>query len=365
MPVLVPALLHATALIVALLVQTTASPLAGAWVLFFIAGCAALLYRGDFRGSKPATWHFTLIWLVAISASAFLLAPVRGGAATLAILAAMPALALCLKREDLPSYFGCFGTVLAVYAAGLITQYALGVQYTEYNFNGVAWPLLNPNNAAAVLNCGLIPAFWAGFRNTKYWLLAILFAAALYCTQSFAGGASAIMACGLILIGQIGFRPVLALGAAGGSALAVLCLVSPGVYESLFGEAVKSFTYRFPIWGASASLLQLAPQTGLGLGSFAYYYAQVRTEGLSSGFYAHNDVLHLAVEAGIPVALIFCALAACVAISTRKHNVAPACALFVVFLQGMVEFQFYVPAVSILAGLTLAWHAHARKESLA
>jgi hypothetical protein len=65
------------------------------------------------------------------------------------VLSAAPILGLCLQKKHLKSYLIGFGTVLTLYAIGLIAQMLLGVKYTTYDA-GYAWPLLDPNNAAAV-----------------------------------------------------------------------------------------------------------------------------------------------------------------------------------------------------------------------
>jgi hypothetical protein len=72
--------------------------------------------------------------------------------------------------------------------------------------------------------------------------------------------------------------------------------------------------------------------------------------------YAHNDLLQFAVEMGVPAALAFCGMAWAAARATCRQNIVSGAVLAALFLQALTEFQFYVPAVSLLAGLALGWH---------
>lgn len=350
---MLPALLHATAFAISLFVQFTGSPLAGAWLLFHLAGCAALLYNGNYPKSHGTVWYGCLAWLLALGASTFLFAPVRSGAATMWVLAAMPTLALCLRKEHVKPYLICFLTVITVYALGLVAQAVLNTQTTAYNYSGRhAWPLLDPNNAAAIINMALLPCVYLTLNKHARWgILSALFACALYATGSKAGIGTAGIGMAIMLAVCCDAELVL-MGAALGTIQAVLIYF---YRPELILLLVDSFRDRLPIWEASLPLLSLRPLTGLGLGTFGFYYAQVRTEQYTAGWHSHNDVLQMAIEMGIPAALIFCALFAVVAVTTRQA-LASGVVLLAVFLQSMVEFQFYIPAVSIPLGLALGYH---------
>src|SRR4051794_31723507 len=99
-----PAFLHATAFAITLFVQFWGSPLAGAWLFFHLAGCAALLYTGTYPKNQNLAWYAVLVWLLAVGMSTFLFTPIQNGAAIMWILAAMPTLALCLRKEHLKPY---------------------------------------------------------------------------------------------------------------------------------------------------------------------------------------------------------------------------------------------------------------------
>lgn len=349
---MLPALFSATGLFIAISVQYMASPIAGTWLLFHIAACAVMLKDG-YPKVKGVVWYCSLAWLVALSVSTFILAPVVNGAAYLAVLAAAPLTAICMQPRHLKPTAICFAVVLAIYAIGLVAQELLQVQYTYTNEDGAqgrAWPLLDPNNAAAVINCGLIPAVYLAMKRPRYFWLVALFAAALYTTNSRAGVVAAVIGCTIATRIQIRFL-ALAVGV-------FLIVSSPFIWwPDVLQVAYLSFSHRFPIWEASLPLLTVRPFDGLGLGSFGHYYQQVRTETYTAGSFAHNDLLQFAIEMGIPLALVFCGL-----VVSMMRRFTPASAVFIaIFAQAMVEFQFYVPAISILLGLAIAFQIQTKE----
>jgi O-antigen ligase len=354
-------LLITSAFLVSLFIQSIGSPLVGCWIFFHLAGCAALLYKGGYPENQCLVWRACLHWLIVIGISTFFLAPVTSGASTMWILAAMPSLALCLRGEALKTCTAGFFAVVTVYAIGLIIQEGLRVELATYNYDGRAWPIVDPNNAALVVNAALIPSFFKALRDWKWWFLTGVFALALWTTNSKAGYLTALIVCGIVAARyafEMGHEALLAalLPLAVG-ALAVLLIYTP-----LWETVVASFDSRLPIWIRSAELLSVRPFFGLGLGSFYYYYAQVRTEFYTMGWHTHNDLMQIAIEMGIPALVVFLSLAASVLIRTNKSNFLPACVLLAVLVQSMSEFQFYIPAVSFIAGLALANHIQSRRE---
>lgn len=347
---MLPALFCAAALAVALFVQSLNSPLAGAWLPLLLAGACLMLRDGYPRGSLSS--YCAAAWLAALTLSTFLLAPISNGGAVFWLLAAMPILALCVHEKHLPHLAGCFATVIAVYSAGLIYQALAGVVTRPYNYPGKAWPVIDPNNAALIVNFGLIPAFWLTLTDRKYLPLLLLFMGGLLATRSIAGGLAALLACGTLAAARYGPQLGGVLLAAASWAFVVLASLKP--------EAVVYMKYslskRFPIWEGAWELLWVRPWAGLGLGSFGFYYEKVRTESESAGWYAHNDPLQFAVEMGIPLAACFALLCLAVLATTNRRNAVSACCLGAALLQSAVEFQFYLPAVSVLAGLALAHH---------
>lgn len=349
-----PAILHTLAFIICLCVQSMGSPLASAWLFFHLAGCAVLLYNGKYPRCGPIAWWATLAWLIMLGASAFFFASVPGAASVMFVLATMPSLALCLREEHIKPYCQCFGGVIGVYALGLILQMLLHVTYDNYNLGEMyAWPLLDPNNAAGVVNLAFIPCmYFMLFKDIRWAAACALFAIAIYATRSKAGAVEA----GLSLVTFTGLRfgaETVLLWLIGTISTATLTFF---YRPELIVRAAQSFESRFPIWKASWRLLWVRPWFGIGLGEFGIYYNQVRTEDYTGGWFAHNDLLQIAIEMGIPGAMIFCWLIVSISMAACKGNIVSSVTMLAIFLGSMVEFQFYVPAISLPMGLALAYN---------
>lgn len=268
------------------------------------------------------------------------------------ILAALPLTALSITKKNLNGYLKGSFLVIAVYSLGLIAQMVMHVHYTQAAFDyyigwrggsSAAWPLLDPNNAACIVNIGLIASFYKGLRNHK-WLVAWgYFILALVATASRAGALIAALMCLVMLIEHYGRKAILLLP----------FFVVPVIrYHEIL---LNAFASRLPIWQGSLNLLFIRPMTGLGLGTFSTYYHQVRVENVTGGWYAHNDLLQIAIEMGIPAVTVLCGLLI-IAFAGWKVAVLPVCILGAIFLHSLVEFDFYVPAISLLGGVALGWH---------
>lgn len=316
-------------------------------------GCAVLLHSNLPTPPKSFLWYATLAWLLTLFGSTFIWRPVAGGAATMWLLAAMPMLALCMKQEYINTYIKAFGAVIALYACGLLVQMALGVHYTTYDYGGffghtaMAWPLVDPNNAAAVLNIGLIVSLQHTFTHKRWAWLPVLFAAALVTTGSKAGLCAGGLGCALLIAAYVKFNVALVFWCLAIGLLFAFSLAP----ETLFDPFYNSMAYRLPVWDTSTQLLTISPIRGIGMGQFQYFYNAIKTEKITGGFYAHNDILQMAIEMGVPAALVFCGLLVAI---FRSQLPVVSCVFLVVGLQSMVEFQFYLPVISIPLGLLLA-----------
>lgn len=348
----VSAVLHGIALLLALNVQYLESPLAGAWLPFHLAGCACLLASNDPHPPRTPLWWALLLWTISLLASTFILRPVGDGAATMWLLIAMPTLALCMKRQAITAYATVFLSILFLYAAGLDVQMAMNVHYTALDYGGMlghtamAWPLIDPNNAAAVVNLGLIPSFYLALRKPKAFFLVAIFAAALFTTGSKAGMLAGAAGCTFLLVSWLEMNWFFAtwtllIGSV------FMFLLPPGAFDPL----INSLNYRIPLWSGAAKLLSIHPFTGTGIGTFYYYYKTVRHEDITAGVYAHNDLLQFAIEMGLPIAGLYCYLTYVVA---RRLPAVGAVTFLVVFVQALVEFQFYLPSINLALGLALA-----------
>ncbi len=315
-----------------------------------------LLSRGG-TIQKDHLWWATLGWLLVIVISAFFIRPVQNAALYMWFLTAMPMLALCLRKDDLPSYLAAFGGVLGLYALGLLIQWGLNVHYTNFDYRAgpdarpqAAWPLLDPNNAAALLNMAFIPCVWLATKRPRWILGVLLFGAALYVTRSKAGWMAAGIACTILLAYRYDIYLRFVALIAG-----ILAVCATPFIDHL--EPIRaSFAERLPIWKASMSILAYEPWRGIGLGQFGAYYAKVRTETNTVGSFAHNDILQFAIEMGLFAAVAIGVLIAITALRTWKGNAVSACVMLAVLLQALVEFQFYLPCISLAMGVALAYH---------
>ena len=118
-------------------------------------------------------------------------------------LTAAPILAVCMKKRYLKSYLAVSLGVITLYAVGLILQVGLHVHYTHLEYGGhianlPAWPLLDPNNAATVVNLGLVPCFWMMLRKPKWAVLVAVLSVALLLAESKGGILAAFVACTII-----------------------------------------------------------------------------------------------------------------------------------------------------------------------
>jgi O-antigen ligase len=345
-------ILYGIVLFISLFVQTMSSPIAGAWLPFL--GCAcAMMYR---PAEKVLLGRICALWLAMLGFQCYLLQPVANGAATFWVLASTPLLALSIQQQHLRKIMIASLCVLTVFAVGLILQLVLRVQYTNYNYHldwrsagAMAWPLVDPNNAACVLNCALIPCVWKALRSPRWWAFVGIFIFALFATASKAGAGVFLLACIVLIYERYHRRfPV--------GVLSIWAFIIGVAAATRFPAPVlESFHARLPIWKASWPLLWQHPWRGSGMGMFGYYYASVRTEFDTGGAFAHNDLLQFGIELGIPATLIFILLIGTPFFRVRQNTLPAVLALLGVFLQAMVEFQFFVPPVAVLTGVILAY----------
>lgn len=335
--------------------QSTGSPFAGAWLPLHLIACALLLRQGSYP-KLNIFGYAALAWLSWLVLSTFFMRPIAGSGIFFWMLASMPALALCLKRANLPQYVRCFGAVIGLYVIGLIGQLLFSVHYTVLDFEGRrAWPLIDPNNAAAIINIGLIPSFYFLLRGTlgRLWVEAfVIMALGVFITGSVTGIAVAIGVCGLIAIFYYGALSLLLAVPAALLVLIGTLAYNPGIIVS----RSVSLMERVSMVKAAWQLAWLHPWTGLGLSSFPFYYAQIRTEYMTAGWHCHNDLLQIAIELGVPAALLFTAMLLLFICRTSRHNAVTGYIILAITLQALLEFQFYIPSVSLVMGLVLGYH---------
>lgn len=98
---------------------------------------------------------------------------------------------------------------------------------------------------------------------------------------------------------------------------------------------------RFLIWAQSLEMAKEKPFAGYGLGTYWQHWPQWRDPAdMTSGYWAHNDFLHLWIEAGLPAVFLLLVVHFCLAI-----------ALFKIIKNGSVSSTQKGELVALFAGL--------------
>lgn len=128
---------------------------------------------------------------------------------------------------------------------------------------------------------------------------------------------------------------------------------------------------RWLIWRGSWQMVMDNPWFGIGLGNYYLAWPPYRApEDSTLGFFAHNDYLQIWIEAGLPALLLLLAiLASVLSLTIRSFRLLPArsaarveigglfAGLFAVAVHSFLDFNFYILAISLTAGLILGrWH---------
>ncbi|MDD5681457.1 MAG: O-antigen ligase family protein [Candidatus Omnitrophica bacterium] len=120
-------------------------------------------------------------------------------------------------------------------------------------------------------------------------------------------------------------------------------------------EYDTSTATRLLIWRGTADLIKHNPLIGCGIGDYVWAFPRFRPEGLNvQANFAHNDYLQAAAEMGILAPLlmvwIFCTIMYSVIRQDKIDLVRIGCAtgILSLFLHGMVDFNFHIPANMLL-----------------
>jgi O-antigen ligase len=147
--------------------------------------------------------------------------------------------------------------------------------------------------------------------------------------------------------------------------IALAVWIGPGPIVERFENVGQEFTWheqsRLSIWQDARALVRAHPLIGTGLGTFPIVYTTVQTTFLGQFVnHAHNDYLELAIDLGLPAALllfasIFWILARAVrgffrARGNFERSMALGCAgsIIAILLHSMTDFNLYIPANAIL-----------------
>lgn len=270
-----------------------------------------------------------------------------------------------------------------VLCVGYLAHYIVRVDLRSTGI--VAWPLVNPNNMAALMSLGFfgcVGVLIHGRGKIAVWGAAAmggLLLAAMETTGSKAGLAALL--CGMAILIALDFdsfkahwRRALALCAWGFFAsLAINILAYGGLFRIPFLNASVAFggdeslLARYEIWGAALNIARDHLWSGTGIGTFFLYYPEYRLGDFSSaGLKVHNDPLQFLVEMGIFAPVFFYGFLG-VALwrvygvlfrlqrddPRRPFIVVPLCALGVMVVHAHMSFHFYVLAILTVAGAML------------
>lgn len=285
-------------------------------------------------------------------------------------------LALLLLPEE-EDYWAGMQTVLVllalVAAVWAIGQFCLGGQPRA--------GFLNRNSLAGFL---LPLAFWVLGKEVVGWRR-ILFSGALFCSGvalGLIGSRGALLALLIGLLCLWGGLGRLRIG--GGRLFRRIALLCMGLLLSLIvtgldvgrglgrlgslGDPLAAGADRIVIWQASWEMLQDAPWYGIGVGIYGLVYPQYRYDGdASAGHFAHNDLLQVAIETGLPGFLLLVAMIFCLVFLIRRglrqmplgsakrlELSGLAAGLMAVAFHSMFTFNFYIYATLLVVAVVLA-----------
>jgi len=374
-----------------------------ALALVGLCGAAAALRGGVGADAAVALQLAAAFLAVAAAARRRLPAPPRGA---LALVLAWWGLALAsVALASAPDRaLDASGAVLATGLVFLVgcglgapERSALVRALTPVGAAGAAWALLmaasgeraslpfgNPNHLAgwllvpgAVAAAGLFRAGTrdGGGRAGVAWFGALALMAAAVAASASRGAAIAALAAAAGVAGVAWLprrRGALLVGgglAAAALVLSVLPALHPGLVPRTGEGGESSAGIRWSVYAASARAAANEAPLGAGLGGFADAFAAVRPAGLPyAPRYAHSEILHGAVELGLPFLAVLLATAGAVLWAARAPGRGRertlvwggAAAGLAVAAHALVDFPLHVPAIAfaLAAVAGAAWRAH-------
>ena len=172
-------------------------------------------------------------------------------------------------------------------------------------------PAVNPNYLAGTLVMLLCAPYWAavsgGRRDLLSWLSLLAVALGLLVCRSrgaYLGAVVAILATTALYRPRWGGR----LALVGGAALAIWAI---GLDSGAMGRLVEMSKGRVEIWRRAIMVIQDFPLTGVGLRGFPHFVESlypILSDSPGLVPHAHNELLQVAVDVGIPGYVSFCML---------------------------------------------------------
>jgi tetratricopeptide (TPR) repeat protein len=307
----------------------------------------------------------------------------------------MPVIALMLvmaqdPKETTRIFAWCFALGWVGLALWSMTQFFILPETKGKRIHG---PMLDPNNMAALFNMGLLPAaaLFLGSKSGKTQSIsaaaATLLFFALVVTQSRAGMVIACVC--LILLALFLYSAIrqswwklIPYVLVPWLAYKIVNHKSGDVLNHTFGELTyktsASIVDRHSLWGAGWKMLKEHLWGDIGIGNFYYFYPAYRLPtDMSDGFFVHMDPLQIALEAGIPAAILFyCFLIAVLARTVKALFLLPQeggarlalvgsfMGMLSIALHSHINYNLYMPGILMPLGLLLAVWILATEEAV-
>ena len=134
-------------------------------------------------------------------------------------------------------------------------------------------------------------------------------------------------------------------------------------YQSFFEKGATSVGARLDYWRAAVEITIRNPVLGTGPGTFSNPYREIKSQDAEMARLCHNDYLEQASDSGIVGFSLYSAMIIGSLVflyrnskfSGNFHRFTVWLALLGAFLQGMSEFNLYIPAMAWLTFLMLGW----------
>lgn len=274
-----------------------------------------------------------------------------------------------ISEKQIFTIFVGFGLVLSFGAVVQVTT-GVGTFITQ-----ASWPFTNPNALALCIVMSLVMAL-SCFDKVEQSKISIW--AALSClTLGFmlTGSRAALVGLFIVMIALVITKKHLLK-----PALVILCLIEAiSIFLFLFKENIaynttqrifsviayneSALSTRPLIWQKTIELIAEHPLIGTGLASFAPRYQAVQLPNESSaGQMAHNEVLQIALELGLPGLVLLLGVfmvgmqLALKSQNTSIHSKNPyiLASLALVGFFALVDYPLHTPAILMMTGLLLA-----------
>ncbi|HUE37414.1 MAG TPA: O-antigen ligase family protein [Candidatus Acidoferrum sp.] len=164
-------------------------------------------------------------------------------------------------------------------------------------------------------------------------------------------------------------------------ALVAVAVVGLGVFavrfHSYFANGATSATARLDYWRAAVQITRSHPLFGAGPGTFQRPYASIKSPDAEMARLAHNDYLEQFSDSGLPGGLFYIIwIGAALVFVGKKLWTSPDFVIIAIclgllgwFIQGLGEFELYIPAMAwtafVLLGCLLARAESIRQKSAA